>query len=1085
MSLKTKKKTRASFGATAPPFIDYLKDVLRRYPDGGQILKELIQNADDAQATEVVFIHDERSYGTESLWTDELGKYQGPALYAYNNAAFTDDDWKGIQTSGRSVKRNDPNKVGRFGIGFNSVYHITDVPGIFSSGHLGLMDPQEKVFGERQGGFQWSLKDEEDQEALMNMHDQFKPFQDILSHVSRQEWSKVIMEDQHFNGTIFRFPLRNEASDISDNLYDSDRVVQLFDSFIADADLSLLFLKHVTTVSLIHISVDGSVNIRLEVKSSVPTDVILESEDNTIREGSTRFKLITLNSEDHKETKWLLTTCTMKEGNVEKIDSLAKKLSFFPQVDLAFPCGEKRDCSESRLSCFLPLPNNESNKTGLPVYVNACFGLTDNRRYIKWQEEDQKHDEHAVWNELLMKEVLPQAYLMIIQDAIKLAQEGILQVSSVYDLWPDIAQIQHKDKWYVIALDVLHHLFRENMAVLSLAEDERKFISPSEAVFPCNGPTSPDILAAIKRTLISCGENLVTLPDSIASTINEGYPHPETLRHVTPAFLKDILHRTGVHNLSKEDKLCLLEYILSDGKYRELQGLLLLPLSDGSFRSFTSREEDTALIDSNEFPRTLLPCCKHLFIPDDLSPACSAHLKQLAREKLFKVINIDADQVKEYTKRYLPEDWKPTRTGLVTWDISNSHIIEAIHLPVLGQLLTCDDLQDVQRALAMNGIHDIAETESFLPNSHAPGTDIPEEWHDSLDMNILNNFEEGEYVGYMLTNNKYIYAVIVEELPGYSGQYSQRYKIEIGEDEPIEVSCVDLYQFKCEKKPKPAEASCMELVLLAGAVPNSSQPSSTRSSPTSVEEAKREIDKCLAEIWTLPEEEKRKAIRRLYLRWHPDKNLDCQSLANEAVKYLQNRVDELSKGKGKTAGTSYPGGRSHFRDFYQQWNQEARHHRSGRERFSRGNRSYNFWTHHGNIPRPNGEEARRWCRQARCDLNAAYKDTGGGSTEWCLFKVHQAVEKSLKAAQYKRHGNPSSSSISAIAEEVSLYHIQLRDLPQIVDNLKTLGVDAKKTQYPNCHPFPHIPNGQFKAENELQAVEKASELLSRVEAYVN
>jgi len=39
--------------------------------------QELIQNADDAQATEVVFIHDERSYGGNSLWTDELEKYQG------------------------------------------------------------------------------------------------------------------------------------------------------------------------------------------------------------------------------------------------------------------------------------------------------------------------------------------------------------------------------------------------------------------------------------------------------------------------------------------------------------------------------------------------------------------------------------------------------------------------------------------------------------------------------------------------------------------------------------------------------------------------------------------------------------------------------------------------------------------------------------------------------------------------------------------------------------------------------------------------------------------------------------------------
>jgi len=51
--------------------------------------------------------------------------FEGPALYAYNNAAFTEEDWEGIQMAGRSVKRNDPNKVGRFGIGFNSVYHIT------------------------------------------------------------------------------------------------------------------------------------------------------------------------------------------------------------------------------------------------------------------------------------------------------------------------------------------------------------------------------------------------------------------------------------------------------------------------------------------------------------------------------------------------------------------------------------------------------------------------------------------------------------------------------------------------------------------------------------------------------------------------------------------------------------------------------------------------------------------------------------------------------------------------------------------------------------------------------------------------
>ncbi|XP_035995653.1 sacsin [Fundulus heteroclitus] len=668
--MSKKNKSRTSFGATAPPFLDYLKDILRRYPDGGQILKELIQNADDAQATDVVFIHDERSYRTESLWADELGNYQGPALYAYNNAVFSDDDWDRIQKVGRSGKINDPNKIGRFGIGFNSVYHITDVPSIFSSGHLGLMDPQEQIFGERNGGFLWSLDDEEHQQSLMTMHDQFQPYRDIVSLLSKQRWSQII-ENQYFSGTLFRFPLRNKASEISDNLYDSDKVVELFDSFVADADLSLLFLKSVSSVSLIHVSEDGTVNTRLEVKSSEPIEGLLKQEDDSDVEGLTKFRLITESSEEHKETKWLVTTCTMKESKVPNLDRLAKKLSFLPRVDLAFPLDEQRDCSQGRLSCFLPLPNNESNKTGLPVYVNACFGLTDNRRHIKWEEEDQKHDEHALWNELLVKEVLPQAYVMIIQDAIKLCQQTALPVSSVYNLWPDVTQMQHKDKWLNVAVDVFHHLLNQNMAVLSLARDETHFIPLSEAVMPCKGPTNMETLSAIERFLVSCGENLVSLPAKAVRAI-EAYPHSNP-KCVTPSFLRKVLHRSGVHNISKEDKLCVLEYILSDGKYRELEGLQLLPLSDGSFRSFTNKEEDTALIDNKEFPRMLLPNCKNLFIPNNLSSTCRTHLKELAKLEKFRVINMDKNHVVQYTRKHLPLDWKQTEKRCVTWDTSNSH----------------------------------------------------------------------------------------------------------------------------------------------------------------------------------------------------------------------------------------------------------------------------------------------------------------------------------------------------------------------------------------------------------------------------
>lgn len=470
------------------------------------------------------------------------------------------------------------------------------------------MDPQENIFGEREGGFLWSLDDPDHQEALMTLHDQFQPFRDIVSLVQGQEWAKVVMQDQHFDGTIFRFPLRNKASEISVNLYDSDRVTDLFNSFIADAELSLLFLRNVTSVSLIHIHADGTVSNRLEVKSSQLTGAVLESKHGQAANGFTRFKLITCNSpkESPKETKWLVTTCTMNDGNVQDLDALAKKLSFLPQVDLAYPCGERRDCTQSRLSCFLPLPNNESNKTGFPVYVNACFGLTDNRRLIKWQEEDQKHDEHAVWNELLVKEVLPLAYVMIIQDTLKLAKQKSLPASAVYNLLPDLNQVEHKEKWRAVAKNVLQHLFNEDVALLSLARDEREFISPSKAVLPCNGPTSQAVLSAIKRTLINCGENIVTLQGSVAKALEVAYPQGRTLKQVTPSFMREILRRVGVNSLSKVEKLCLLEYVLSDGKYSELKGLQLLPLSDGSFKSFTDKEEDTAFIDSDKFPRQVL-----------------------------------------------------------------------------------------------------------------------------------------------------------------------------------------------------------------------------------------------------------------------------------------------------------------------------------------------------------------------------------------------------------------------------------------------------------------------------------------------
>ena len=50
---------------------------------------------------------------------------QGPALYVYNDGLFDEDDWKGVRMLSQSVKQNNPLKVGYFGMGFKSIFHMT------------------------------------------------------------------------------------------------------------------------------------------------------------------------------------------------------------------------------------------------------------------------------------------------------------------------------------------------------------------------------------------------------------------------------------------------------------------------------------------------------------------------------------------------------------------------------------------------------------------------------------------------------------------------------------------------------------------------------------------------------------------------------------------------------------------------------------------------------------------------------------------------------------------------------------------------------------------------------------------------
>jgi len=124
------------------PLTVRLKNILKDYKDGLTIVKELLQNADDAKATEVNICYDTRqhSINLKLLFFPGMKDCHGPALIVQNNIPFSEDDFVNITRLATSTKAKNPLKIGKFGVGFCSVYHITDVPSFVSQETLCIFD---------------------------------------------------------------------------------------------------------------------------------------------------------------------------------------------------------------------------------------------------------------------------------------------------------------------------------------------------------------------------------------------------------------------------------------------------------------------------------------------------------------------------------------------------------------------------------------------------------------------------------------------------------------------------------------------------------------------------------------------------------------------------------------------------------------------------------------------------------------------------------------------------------------------------------------------------------------------------------
>lgn len=475
-----------SFGQSEA-LVTRLKGILEDYPCNVSILNELIQNADDAGATEIHFVHDQRSHPTDLIFDKTLADTQGPSLVVYNNSCFSKSDIEGISKLGEGSKRLDPMTTGQFGIGFNAVYHITDVPSFLTIGEtvpnggaLVMFDPHcdyVPLATPQNPG----MMIEDIQCIQKNFPDMYQAY--LTEEISRS------------TGTWFRFPLRTTAmakkSKIKSKFNLTNQTLQLwFSSLEADIPKSLLFLSNIVNISLSVISSDDQIQQIASVSAKrAPTvkeklqkfnsdakryvDSLRSGEISLTEKGvSAQYEQelnISIKDKTCKETWCVSQVCGVyADGTVDKtlLESFkSKEIALSPRGGVAFEITLQSDYRSSTAFNFLPL----DIKTNLAVHVNGHFAVNSARTSI-WENNKPQGHLKGIWNSFLLEHVIPFAYIELVcflrENLFQNSEMNIEHTICVYNNSFPILKTVENTRWkilierfYQLALDQKVEIF--------------------------------------------------------------------------------------------------------------------------------------------------------------------------------------------------------------------------------------------------------------------------------------------------------------------------------------------------------------------------------------------------------------------------------------------------------------------------------------------------------------------------------------------------------------------------------------------------------------------------------------------------
>ena len=109
-----------------------------------------------------------------------------------------------------------------------------------------------------------------------------------------------------------------------------------------------------------------------------------------------------------------------------------------------------------------------------------------------------------------------------------------------------------------------------------------------------------------------------------------------------------------LENETRYSKLLLLEFAISDENFDQMNGVKLIPISDGSFRRFDSDSVNPVFVDSDEHPRLLLPLLKNWFVDKDVPGNIWPSLEKAAKTNCnySEFMKIQFKSLKYYQKHF-------------------------------------------------------------------------------------------------------------------------------------------------------------------------------------------------------------------------------------------------------------------------------------------------------------------------------------------------------------------------------------------------------------------------------------------------